>query len=43
MLLDTLEDMASARGLYATLSFKAIALYCDNPIRGVHFLKAEID
>jgi len=43
MLLDTLDDMTSARGLYATLGFKTIAPYYDNPIPGVHFLKAELD
>ena len=43
MLLDTLDDMASARGLYAALGFQVVAPYYDNPIRGVHYLKAELD
>ena len=43
MLLDTLDDMASARGLYAALGFKVVAPYYDNPIHGVHYLKAELD
>lgn len=43
MLLHTLDDMVSARGLYATLGFKAIAPYYDNPVRSEHYLKAELD
>jgi len=40
MLLDTLDDMESARGLYATLGFEEIAPYYFNPIPGAHYLKA---
>ena len=43
MLLDTLDDMASAHCLYAALGFEPIAPYYDNPIRGVHYLKAKLD
>ncbi len=43
MLLHTLDDMVSARGLYATLGFKAIAPYYDNPTRSDHYLKVELD
>ena len=42
MLLDTLDEMASARGLYAALGFTEIAPYYFNPIRGVHYLQAEL-
>jgi putative acetyltransferase len=42
MLLDTLDDMAAARGLYARLGFKEIAPYCFNPIAGAHYLKADL-
>ena len=42
MLLDTLDDMESARGLYETLGFKEIPPYYFNPIPGAHYLKAEL-
>jgi len=42
MLLDTLDDMASARGLYATLGFEEIAPYYFNPIPGAHYLKVRL-
>lgn len=43
MLLDTLDDMESARELYATLGFADIPPYYYNPIPGAHYLKAELD
>jgi putative acetyltransferase len=43
MLLDTLDDMESARGLYATLGFTEIAPYYYNPIPGAHYLKVDLD
>jgi putative acetyltransferase len=43
MLLDTLDDMESARGLYATLGFHEIPPYYFNPIPGAHYLKADLD
>ena len=42
MLLDTLDDMESARGLYETLGFKEIPPYYFNPIPGAHYLKAPL-
>ena len=42
MLLDTLDDMESARELYSTLGFEEIAPYYFNPIPGAHYLKAEL-
>jgi putative acetyltransferase len=42
MLLDTLDEMESARGLYATLGFEEIAPYYFNPIPGAHYLKAPL-
>ena len=42
MLLDTLDDMESARGLYTTLGFEEIPPYYFNPIAGAHYLKAEL-
>lgn len=43
MLLDTLDDMEAARGLYATLGFEEIPPYYYNPIPGAHYLKADLD
>jgi ribosomal protein S18 acetylase RimI-like enzyme len=43
MLLDTLDDMETARGLYASLGFEAVPPYYYNPIPGAHYLKAELE
>ena len=43
MLLDTLDEMESARELYATLGFEEVAPYYFNPIPGAHYLKADLD
>jgi ribosomal protein S18 acetylase RimI-like enzyme len=43
MLLDTLDDMEAARGLYATLGFAEIPPYYFNPIPGAHYLMAQLD
>jgi ribosomal protein S18 acetylase RimI-like enzyme len=42
MLLDTLDDMEAARGLYASLGFEDIPPYYFNPIPGAHYLKADL-
>jgi putative acetyltransferase len=42
MLLDTLDDMEAARGLYATLGFEEVPPYYFNPIPGAHYLKASL-
>lgn len=42
ILLDTLDDMESARGLYQELGFEEIPPYYFNPIAGAHYLKAEL-
>jgi len=42
MLLDTLDDMEAARGLYASLGFEEIPPYYFNPIAGAHYLKAPL-
>ena len=42
LLLDTLDDMEAARGLYASLGFEEIPPYYYNPIPGAHYLKAEL-
>lgn len=42
MLLDTLDDMEAARGLYTSLGFEEIPPYYFNPIPGAHYLKAEL-
>ena len=39
MLLDTLDDMEAARGLYASLGFVEVPPYYFNPIPGAHYLK----
>jgi len=42
MLLVTLDDMESARGLYTSLGFEEIPPYYFNPIKGAHYLKVEL-
>lgn len=42
ILLDTLDDMESARALYVELGFVDIPPYYYNPIAGAHYLKAEL-
>ncbi len=43
LLLDTLDDMEAARGLYATLGFEEVPPYYFNPIPGAHYLKVDLD
>jgi putative acetyltransferase len=43
MLLDTLDDMESARGLYNALGFEEIPPYYFNPIPGAHYLRADLN
>jgi putative acetyltransferase len=42
VLLDTLDDMEAARGLYQQLGFEEVAPYYFNPIPGAHYLKANL-
>ncbi|MFZ3218450.1 MAG: GNAT family N-acetyltransferase [Rhodoferax sp.] len=42
VLLDTLDDMESARALYQELGFEEIPPYYFNPIAGAHYLKADL-
>ena len=42
MLLDTLDEMESARELYAALGFQEVAPYYFNPIPGAHYLKVNL-
>lgn len=42
VLLDTLDDMESARALYEGLGFREIPPYYFNPIAGAHYLKADL-
>jgi len=41
-LLDTLDDMEAARGLYESLGFAEVPPFYFNPIPGAHYLKAEL-
>ena len=43
VLLDTLDDMEAARGLYEDLGFEEIPPYYHNPIAGAHYLKADLE
>jgi ribosomal protein S18 acetylase RimI-like enzyme len=43
VLLDTLDDMESARALYEDLGFEEIPPYYHNPYAGAHYLKVEIE
>ena len=42
VLLDTLDDMESARALYTDLGFEEIPPYYHNPLAGAHYLKVDI-
>jgi ribosomal protein S18 acetylase RimI-like enzyme len=42
MLLDTLDDMEAARGLYESLGFEEIPPYYFNPVAGAHYLKVDL-
>ena len=42
VLLDTLDDMESARALYADLGFADVPPYYHNPIAGAHYLKTDL-
>lgn len=42
MLLDTLDEMETARGLYEALGFEDIPPYYFNPLPGAHYLKVEL-
>ena len=42
MLLDTLDDMEAARGLYEALGFEEIPPYYFNPLPGAHYLKVDL-
>jgi ribosomal protein S18 acetylase RimI-like enzyme len=43
VLLDTLDDMEAARGLYEDLGFVDIPPYYHNPIAGAHYLKVDVE
>ncbi len=42
LLLDTLDDMEAARGLYESLGFVEIPPYYFNPVPGAHYLKVDL-
>jgi putative acetyltransferase len=42
VLLDTLDDMESARALYVELGFEEIPPYYHNPLSGAHYLKVDL-
>ncbi|KQW68850.1 MAG: GNAT family N-acetyltransferase [Methylibium sp.] len=43
MLLDTLDDMETARELYASLGFEEVPPYYYNPIPGAHYLRVGLE
>jgi putative acetyltransferase len=42
MLLDTLDDMEAARGLYESLGFVEVPPFYFNPVPGAHYLKVDL-
>jgi putative acetyltransferase len=42
MLLDTLDDMEAARGLYESLGFVEVPPFYFNPVPGAHYLKVNL-
>jgi putative acetyltransferase len=42
VLLDTLDDMESARALYVDIGFTEIPPYYHNPVPGAHYLKVDL-
>ena len=42
VLLDTLDEMETARALYQDLGFEEIPPYCHSPIEGAHYLKVDL-
>lgn len=42
VLLDTLDDMESARALYVDIGFAEIPPYYHNPVPGAHYLKVDL-
>ncbi|BEP39843.1 GNAT family N-acetyltransferase [Variovorax sp. 375MFSha3.1] len=42
VLLDTLDDMESARALYEDLGFVEVPPYYHNPVAGAHYLKVDL-
>jgi ribosomal protein S18 acetylase RimI-like enzyme len=42
VLLDTLDEMETARALYQDLGFEEVPPYYHNPLAGAHYLKADL-
>ena len=42
LLLDTLDDMEAARGLYASLGFEEVPPYYYNPLPGAHYRRLDL-